>query len=207
MGGPDPVGLSELAFHAATRQVDLHGKPLMPELGGQRHRLGGQSRIGDSDEQVHSGRCHVFIKSEQNPFDPGRPANRRRGRAAELVDQSVISSTATDFGLCSQPVADEREDGPRVVVEPANQGRIDRVLDRGRSEESFYLFKMRGILFVQVLEQSRSFSHHRPGSFMVRIEGPQRIDLDSLAHVIREFAGTGPQMGFELFEVAGPRFV
>ena len=53
------------------------------------------------------------------------PADRRRGLAAELLDQAVVAAAAADRALRAEPVGDELEHGQVVVVQAAHQARVD----------------------------------------------------------------------------------
>ena len=123
--GADPVGVFELALEAAAGEVDLGRDPGVAQLDRQRHRPPALPRVGDRDEGVAPRRRRLLVQGQQDPLDPGRPADRRRRRAAELLDQAVVAAAAADLRLGAERVADEGEDRPRVVVEAADQGRVD----------------------------------------------------------------------------------
>src|SRR6476659_3110343 len=97
------------------------------EDGGRRRRLG----LADGQQDALDSRC---------------PADRRRRRPAELLDQPVVATATAYLGLGAEPVADEGEDRPRVVVEAANEGRVDRVLDAGRLEQRPDLGEVLGVV-------------------------------------------------------------
>ena len=48
-------------------------------------------------------RPSVLAQREQDPLDPGRPADRRRRRPAELLDQPVVAAAAADLRLGAEP--------------------------------------------------------------------------------------------------------
>ena len=77
---------------------------------------------------------------------PGRPADPRRRRAAELLDQPVVAAAAAERGLGPQPLRLELEHRARVVVEPAHERGIDLVRDAGRVEQGAHLAEVLGVL-------------------------------------------------------------
>ena len=98
--GADPVGVLELALEAAPGEVELGREPGVAQLGRQRHRpLPALAVVGDGDEGVAPGRLLVLAQRQQDPLDPRRPADRRRRRPAELLDQPVVAAAAADLRL------------------------------------------------------------------------------------------------------------
>ena len=96
---------------------------------------------------------------QQDPLDADRPADAGRRRSAEQLDEPVVAAAAADSGLGAEPVAGELEHGPRVVVETADQGRVEAVGDAGRVERAADRVEVLGIGAVESLEHRR---RHRP---------------------------------------------
>ena len=129
--GADPVGVFELALEAAPGQVDLGREPGVAQLDRQRHRpLAAGPASAIATKASRPAASLLLVQRQQDPLDPGRPADRRRRRPAELLDQAVVAAAAADLRLGAERVADEGEDRARVVVEAADQGRVDLVGDR-----------------------------------------------------------------------------
>ena len=74
------------------------------------------------------------VDQHRQPLDPRRPADRRRVRPAELLDQAVIAAAGDHRALRAKPVGDELERGVAVIIEPAHQVRVELVGDAGRVE-------------------------------------------------------------------------
>ena len=71
-----------------------------------------------------------LVERQQDPLDPGRPAARRRSAARRALDQPVVAPAAADLrDWAPSALGVELEDGARVVVEPADEGRVDLVVD------------------------------------------------------------------------------
>ena len=158
--GADPVGVLELALEAAPGEVDLGREPGVAQLDRQRHRplaAGPSSAIATKASRPAASL--LLVERQQDPLDPGRPADRRRRRPAELLDQAVVAAAAADLRLGAERVADEGEDRPRVVVEAADQGRVDLVGDPGRVEQRPHLGEVLGVL---ALERARRSSARSP---------------------------------------------
>ncbi len=63
------------------------------------------------------------LDQHRQPLDPGRPADRRRRRAAEAFDQAVIAAAGDHRALRAEPVGDELEGGVAIIIEAADQAR------------------------------------------------------------------------------------
>ena len=161
--GADPGRLFELPLEAAPGQIDLGREPGVAQLDRQRHRPPALPRVGDRDEGVAPGRLVLLVERQQDPLDPGRPADRRRRRPAELLDQAVVAAAAADLRLRPERVADEGEDRPRVVVEAADQGRVDDVVDARRLEQRLDLARSARRPRPPARRRSSARSPSRPG--------------------------------------------
>ncbi len=65
-------------------------------------------------------------------LEPERPADGRRIAAPELRDEAVVAPPRADGALRAEPVRDPLEDGARVIVEPADETRVQRDSRRRR---------------------------------------------------------------------------
>ncbi len=70
------------------------------------------------------------------------PAHRRRRPPAEFLDQAVVTAARAYCTLRTQRVRDPLEDCAVVVVEPANQSRVQRITDTGRIEDRSQFVEM-----------------------------------------------------------------
>src|SRR5581483_9544449 len=86
----------------------------------------------DGEEDVERSRLRtdtLLLERQQRALDAGAEADARRGRPPELGDKRVVAAAGTDRRLRLLLGADELEDGTRVVVEPADERRLDGVVD------------------------------------------------------------------------------
>ncbi len=64
------------------------------------------------------------FQGQHDPLDARPEADAGGGRPAQGLDQAVVAAAAADGALGPQVVAGELEDGHRVVVEAAHEGRV-----------------------------------------------------------------------------------
>ena len=77
------------------------------------------------------------LEREHEPLDAGAEADARRRRPADLLDEIVVAAAAADRRRLRALVrADELERRARVVVEPADERRVERVPRRRRRRGS-----------------------------------------------------------------------
>ena len=62
---------------------------------------------------------------------------------------------------------------------------------------------MLGVLVAELIEHGRRLRHHLSSALVLGIEGPQRIGVDPLAHLLGEIRLVGAQVGAKLLEVGG----
>ena len=95
---------------------------------------------------------------------PAAHPDAGRRRSVELLDQAVVATAAADTGLSAERVAGELEHGPRVVVQAADQRRIELVADAGVVEQRPDLREVLGVLGREAVEQLRCVAHHGSGT-------------------------------------------
>src|SRR5207247_2215769 len=71
---------------------------------------------------------------EQQALHACAESDARRGRTADRLHQAVVTATAADRALCTDRLVAELECGSRVVVEPADEGRLEFVAHAVRFE-------------------------------------------------------------------------
>ena len=204
--GADPVGVFELALEAAPAEVDLGREPGVAQLADQRHRAlrAAPRRRSRRRRRARPPRSSSSSASRIRSIPAAQPT-AGVGRPAELLDQAVVAAAAADLRLGAERVADEGEDRPRVVVEAAHQGRVDRVGDPGRVEQRPHLGEVLGVLAPSALDDRRRARHHAPRPLVVGVEGAQRVDVDPLAHVLGELALVRAQVRLQLLQVVAAR--
>ena len=99
----------------------------------------------------------------------------------------------------------EFEQRARVIVEPADQPRLDHVGDAGVVEEGAHLGEVLGVRRLEALEHDRSLGHDCAGSWIRRVERAQRVLVDPFLHLLRELGLVGAEVGTELLAVRGAR--
>ena len=125
------------------------------------------------------------------------------GRPAELLDQAVVAAAAADLRLRAERVADEREDRPRVVVEAADQGRVELVVDPGRVEQRPDLGEVLGVLARRGASSDRRRARPSPPCVPSSSESKARSGLMSIRS--RTSSERSPswraQVGLQLLQV------
>ena len=76
-----------------------------------------------------------MLEREQQPFDPGAEADPGSVLTADLLDQAVVTTADADRALRAVLGPDELEDRPGVVVEAADEGGHELVIDPVGIEE------------------------------------------------------------------------
>ena len=119
----DPVGVLELALERARAQLEpaRSARPVAPppRARARRRPASGAARATNrstSSAGTGSSPADISIRST-----PAAHPDGRRGRAAELLDQSVVAPAPSHSGLRAERVGGELEHGPRVVVQAAHQ--------------------------------------------------------------------------------------
>ena len=188
--GADPVGVLELTLERCARRG--RSRPTgrrarsSPASASARRRWPGRRRRRRTASRRVSPASSP--EGQEDSLDAGSPADRRGRRTAELLDQAVVATAAADLGLGAEPLADEREDRPRVVVEAAHQGRVDHVLDAGRVEQARTSAKCSASSPSRRSTIVGAPAITAAGALVVGVEGAQRVDVDPLAHVLGELA-------------------
>ena len=96
---------------------------------------------GSAPTTTASGACvgrgvdALLLEREQHPVEPEPEPDPRRRLAAEQLDEPVVAAAAAErllLALAARGV--ELERGPRVVVEAADEARLEPVRDAQRVE-------------------------------------------------------------------------
>jgi hypothetical protein len=95
-----------------------------------------------------------FANQRHQPLDThGKTAGRCR-LAAELLHQTVVTTTGTDGSLRAEAISEPLENRQVVVVEAAHQARIDLERQTGIAQHLLHALEMRQRLGPQVIDQS-----------------------------------------------------
>src|SRR5216684_351352 len=119
----------------------------------------------------------LLFEEHDDPLLPHGPADPRRAGAAQLGHQAVVASAGAHGTLRTERIRRPLENGPGVVVESADQVRLDIILDAGAAQVGAQSLEMSPRLRIQGIEQQR-----RPGNDALRVrilavEYSQRIAL------------------------------
>src|SRR5204863_8501968 len=87
-----------LTLQRAARVVDVGTQAAAAELGEDRQRLLGLGDDEDLDRR-RLGADPLALGREHEPLDPGPEPDRRRRRAADLLDQVVVAARPADRRL------------------------------------------------------------------------------------------------------------
>ena len=146
---PQPVRLLELALQRAAGQLKLRGQArparLTRQLEGGAVR-GLTVRLRATNRSTSSGAVGSSGAASSIRSTPAAHPEAGVAVTAELLDQSVIAPAARHPGLGPERVAGELEQGPRVVVETPDEGRVELEPDPGVVEQRAHLGEVLGIL-------------------------------------------------------------
>src|SRR5258708_121093 len=139
------------------------------------------------------------------PLMPEGPADPRGAGAAQLGHQAVVASSGTHGTLRTERVRRPLENRSGVVVESADQVRLDIILDAGAAQVRAQGLEMSPRLCIQGIEQQR-----RPGddALHVRIlavEYSQRIALQPPFAIFVERGLVPAEIAGELFAICRAR--
>ncbi len=115
-----------MRLQAAPAQVALAAQPGGAQPLEQRQQLQAQVVVEHRDVAVERRLALGALERlerQHDPLDAGAEADARGGRPAERLDQAVVAPAPAHGALGAQVVAGELEDGHRVVVEAAHEGR------------------------------------------------------------------------------------
>ena len=204
VAGAEPVGVLELALQRAAGELELRREP---GAGGRRGRVrrprvaapacgcaSGNEQVDELGRERAARRRASSIRST-----PGGPAGGGGRRAAELLDQAVVAAAAADPGLCPERVAGELEQRARVVVEAADERRVDLVAEAGVVEQHPHL---RRSARRPRRRGGRAASGRRASISRVEgslgVERPQRVEVDAGADLGRQAVLVGTQVRRQL---------
>ena len=101
-------------------------------------------------------------------------ADPRCRRPPDRLDQAVVAAAAADRALGADRLVLELERGARVVVEPANEGRLELVPDADGVEDVAYLLEVLSALVAEALADLRRIGEERLHLFALHVEDAER---------------------------------
>ena len=175
------VGVLELALQRAPGELHLRARPPRAPRGELERGRAPAPRVARRRRGRRRRPRRLLAGRHQHPLDSRRPADARRRRAAEQLDEPVVAPAAADARLRAEGVAGELEDGAGVVVEAAHQRRVELVARRRRVEQPRTAREVLGVVGLEAVEQARRAAPSPPGSRVVGVEGAQRVEIDPRA--------------------------
>ena len=145
----------------------------------------------------------VGLHREQDPLDPGCPADRGGRGPAEQLDQPVVAAAAAEPRLGAEPIAGELEDRPVVVVKAADERAIERVGDARLVEQTPDRSEMLRVLAGEAVEHLRRVLHHCPRPCVIGVEGAHRVRVDALADLVKKGLVTPEEAVLRAVDKAG----
>ena len=144
------VGALHLAFHAASAEGAFGANPPCAQFGSEFEYLGlrGVAECDDVDLWFLVLSRGLFSRQLQETLHADREADTRRGRAAQLLHEAVVAPPAAHRVLRSEALARHLEDGEAVVVEAADEPRVDLIRDARALDEPAYALQMRPAVIV-----------------------------------------------------------
>src|SRR5207248_1581399 len=129
---PVPRGRFELLAELALAELGPGRDPGCTQDGRDPEPVGGRGRVRPDDDGDRRGlderRRRLRLEREEDPVEAEPEADPRRRLAAEELDESVIAAPAAEGGLLARDAARvDLEGGPRVVVETADEVRLEAI--------------------------------------------------------------------------------
>ncbi len=184
------------------------------DAGGPKRRGDAQAadrvvRVGADDDGHRHGlrdRGHAgLVEREDQPVDADPEADPRRRPPTEQLDETVIAPPAADRLLLALAPGDvELERGPGVVVEAADQTRLEPVSDLERVEVRADGREMLGARIAQPIGDLRRRGIERGHRRVMRIEQAQHVALEPCTLELGQPVADGPVVLGQLGDVGGP---
>ena len=161
-------------------------------------------------EPVIGGRAEVSISLRRNSLAPYRWngldfVSGERVIPAQLLDQAIVTAAGAYRALRAQRIRGPFEYGSRVIVEPADQMRLDMILDaralevRAQGLEVFLRFRVQGI------EQPRGAGHEVLHLRILAVQDSQWIACEPPPAVGVQFRLVRAEIGREFISIGGTR--
>ena len=109
--------------------------------------------VRDPGTGMRSGDPALFREVVERIRDSGSDVLINLTPAAELRNETIIAAAGADRALCSEPIGHPLEYGPRVIVEPAHEPRIEHEVDSDIAQKLLELLEVTARLGIQMLAQ------------------------------------------------------
>src|SRR5687768_12260475 len=179
-----PICLRYLPFAGPSGVVSIAPEPLLaepPHLGESPCSTLGRYAWLDQDERVDcrrvGARTPSIVEWEGDPLDARPEAGPRRGRPADFLDEVVVAPATRERRVLVLERSDELPRGAGVVVEPADERRLDSISDSSGVEvtaDDPEALRARGTQRLADLRRFVECCPHGLGLGRVVVEDPQR---------------------------------
>ena len=144
--GAARVGFFHLRLEAAAARMlhDCVARRAQRLRGKQRIFLGALPLVDHVRIRRSGSRHPAGLLPERNqPFHAGGESHRRRGLAADLLEQAVVAPARADRALRAELVGDPLEHGEVVVVEAPHEPGVDRERDARHGQQFLQALEVR----------------------------------------------------------------
>jgi hypothetical protein len=150
---------------------------LPAQLASEAERRDGRRLAERCDERVDDVGGDLDLTGDEQPLETRGEAKGRNFRAAEFGDHRVVTAAADERAAGAELVGRPAnfEERARVVVQSANEPRIDRVRRAESVEILAQCFEVRNVARVERGMNGGRVPHHRVISLVLRVQNAKRI--------------------------------
>ena len=202
-GRPELARPAELALEPALLELEQAFDALRPQEPGQQDGLplGLVAQIGDIDEPL--GR-RLRLDHGKQPFDSHGEADRADIRTAEIFHHVVVAAAAEDGVLGAEPRRCDLEGRFGVVVDAADETRLDPMRDPVEVQVGPELSEMLGAFRVEISRDLGESRGDLPAGLDLAVEDAERVGLRFPLTIGAERCRDGRRRGAQVLEVGGP---
>ena len=171
------VGSLHLRLEGAAAGVD---DDRMPDIAKRfsdpmREPRGGVADVDDIGQRRVLGLTLLELQQQDHPLDAHPKAAGRRGLASECFEQPIVASAAGDRSLRAETIGNPLEHRAIVVIETANEPRIDRERNAGIGKQSLHAFEVLLRSGLQAIDEARCARDDVLQRRILAVQNPQRI--------------------------------
>src|SRR5579863_162911 len=140
-----------------------------------------------------------------DPLHSHREPDSRRRLTAELSDEPIVAAAGAYGILRSKCVGDPLEDRAAVVVQAADQPRVDAIADTDRVERGAERSEVLARLRIQMIGEERRARNDRAHFGILAVQDAQRIAVEAPPAVAVQRALVRLEVADQLLAVDAPR--